>query len=143
MNVLATGLAGDPLCSSLTWCGHSSHEYSSVSLSQPCLLGPEARMLHDVYSSDLCGVQAQQKASEAVDQQKKAQALVISKGVELASLSGQLEAANRKGKAGADKVHAQYRPKIQNLEAQVQQLREALENEAQRNRKRTLPKFEL
>ena len=88
-------------------------------------------------------MQTQQKANESATQQKKAQELVISKGVEIASLNGQLEAANKKSKAGADKVHAQYKPKIQNLEAQVQQLREALETELQRNRKRTLPKFEL
>lgn len=88
-------------------------------------------------------LQAQQGASDAVEQQKTAQALVISKGVEIASLNGQLEAANRKAKAGADKVHAQYKPKIQDLEAQVQQLRESLENELQRNRKRTASKFEL
>lgn len=88
-------------------------------------------------------MQTQQKANESATQQKKAQELVISKGVEIASLSGQLEAATKKSKAGADKVHAQYKPKIQNLEAQVQQLREALETELQRNRKRTLPKFEL
>ena len=88
-------------------------------------------------------LQAQQKANEAVAQQKKAQELVISKGVEMASLNGQMEAANKKAKAAADKVHAQYRPKIQSLEAQLQQLRETLETELQRNRKRTLPKFEL
>lgn len=88
-------------------------------------------------------MQAQQKALEASGKEKKAQELVVSKGVELASLSGQLDAASKKVKAGVDKVHAQYRPKIQNLETQMQQLQEALESEVSRNRKRTQPKFEL
>lgn len=88
-------------------------------------------------------LQAQQEASNAKASEKLAQSQLISKNVEISSLKGQLEAAVKRAKANAETVHAQYRPKVQNLEGQVQQLKDALETELSRNRKRTLPKFEL
>jgi len=88
-------------------------------------------------------LQAQQEASNAKASEKLAQSQLISKNVEITSLRGQLEAAVKRAKANAETVHAQYRPKVQNLEGQVQQLKDALETELSRNRKRTLPKFEL
>ena len=54
-----------------------------------------------------------------------------------------MDATVKRSKAAADRVHTQYRPKIQDLEAQIQQLKDALETELSKNRKRTLPKFEL
>ncbi|KAL0041431.1 hypothetical protein WJX79_003098 [Trebouxia sp. C0005] len=86
---------------------------------------------------------AQHEASNAQASQKLAQSQLISKNIEMTSLKGQLEAAVKRAKANAESVHAQYRPKVQNLEGQVQQLKDALETELSRNRKRTLPKFEL
>ena len=88
-------------------------------------------------------LQAQQKEAEAINKAKQAQSELISKGVELASLKGQIEAANRKANLKADQVHAQYRPKVQNLEAQIQQLKDALETEVFKHTKRTTAKFEL
>ena len=88
-------------------------------------------------------LQAQQEASNAKASEKLAQGQLISKSVEISSLKGQLEAAVKRAKANAESVHAQYRPKVQNLEGQVQQLKDALETELSRNRRRTLPKFEL
>jgi len=88
-------------------------------------------------------LQAQQEASNAKASEKLAQSQLISKNVEISSLKGQLEAAVKRAKANAESVHAQYRPKVQNLEGQVQQLKDALETELSRNRRRTLPKFEL
>ena len=88
-------------------------------------------------------LQAQQEASNAKATEKLAQSQLISKNVETSSLKGQLEAAVKRAKANAESVHAQYRPKVQNLEGQVQQLKDALETELSRNRRRTLPKFEL
>ncbi|DBA98353.1 TPA: hypothetical protein ACH3X3_012370 [Trebouxia sp. C0006] len=86
---------------------------------------------------------AQQEASNAKATEKLAQSQLISKNVETSSLKGQLEAAVKRAKANAESVHAQYRPKVQSLEGQVQQLKDALETELSRNRRRTLPKFEL
>lgn len=88
-------------------------------------------------------LQAQQKEAEATTRAKLAQGEMISKGVELASLKGQIEAANRRANSKADQVHAQYRPKVQNLEAQIQQLKDALETEVSRHTKRTIASFEL
>lgn len=88
-------------------------------------------------------MQAQQKEVEAVLKAKQAQNELISKGVELASLKGQMDAANKRANLKADQVHSQYRPKMQNLEAQIQKLKEALETEMSRHVKRTIPKFEL
>ena len=88
-------------------------------------------------------VQAQQKEVEAVTKAKQIQAELISKGVELASLKGQVDAANKRANLKADQVHAQYRPKMQNLEAQIQKLKEALETEMSKHIKRTMPKFEI
>lgn len=88
-------------------------------------------------------LQAQQKEAEAMNTAKQIQNELISKGVEVASLKGQLDAANRRANLKADQVHAQYRPKIQNLEAQIQQLKNALETELSKHTKRTKPKFEL
>ncbi|KAL3131756.1 hypothetical protein ABBQ38_007475 [Trebouxia sp. C0009 RCD-2024] len=87
--------------------------------------------------------QARQKEAEAIKLAKQAQNELISKGVELASVKGQLDAANRRANMKADQVHAQYRPKIQNLEAQIQQVKNALETELSKHTKRTTPKFEL
>lgn len=86
---------------------------------------------------------ARQAASNAKASEKLAQSQLISKNVEISSLKGQLEAAVKRAKANAESVHAQYRPKVQNLEGQVQQLKDALETELSRNSRRTLPKFEL
>lgn len=88
-------------------------------------------------------MQAQRKEAEATSKAKQAQSELISKGVELASLKGQLEASNRRAKLKADQVHAQHRPKVQNLEAQIQQLKDALETEVSKHSKRTIAKFEL
>lgn len=88
-------------------------------------------------------MQARQEASDAKASDKLAQSQLISKNVEISSLKGQLEAAGKRAKSNVETVHAQYRPKVQNLEGQIQQLKDALETELSRNRKRTLPKFEL
>lgn len=99
-------------------------------------------MLHSTRLGSV-NLQAQQKETEAINKAKQAQSELISKGVELASLKGQMDAANKRANLKADQVHAQYRPKVQNLEAQIQQLKNALETEMSKNTKRTMPKFEL
>ena len=88
-------------------------------------------------------MQAQQAATDAIAREKAAQAELNSTKKELCSLQGKLDMTIKKSKTSTESVHSQYRPKIQNLEAQVQQLTKALEDEVSRNRKRTVPKFEL
>ena len=88
-------------------------------------------------------MQAQQVANDAIAKEKSAQAELNTTKKELCSLQGQLDMTTKRSKASTEGVHSQYRPKIQNLEAQVQQLTKALEDEVSKNRKRIVPKFEL
>ena len=88
-------------------------------------------------------MQAQQREAEATLKAKQAQAESVTRGVDLACVQGQLDAANRRVSSKADQVHAQYRPRISSLAAQIKKLTEALEAEVSRHAKRIVPKIDI